>query len=218
MQVALSFGPPGAPIDPDVKAAVVQAGRILSRHGYEVTEHDPPSLADSALFDLLWTESDTLLWDTISAVGSPAMQRLFQSYLSASKRLDLRAFLKALAARTTFCRDWFQFLEKFTLVLAPASLRLPFGVREDVEGPSSIDEVLGAQIMLATVNFLGLPAACVPTGVNAAGVPLGVQIIGSRYREDLCLDAAQVIENDVGVLADRLWQRQKNPAPMRVNR
>ncbi len=27
-----------------------------------------------------------------------------------------------------------------------------------------------------------------------AGIPLGVQVIGSRYREDLCLDAAEVIE------------------------
>jgi amidase len=33
----------------------------------------------------------------------------------------------------------------------------------------------------------------VPTGL-ASGLPLGVHVIGSRYREDLCLDAAEVIE------------------------
>jgi amidase len=38
-----------------------------------------------------------------------------------------------------------------------------------------------------------VPAVAVPVG-RAGGVPLGVQIIGSRYREDLCLDAAEVIE------------------------
>ena len=42
-----------------------------------------------------------------------------------------------------------------------------------------------------------------PTGLHD-GVPLGVQIIGQRFREDLCLDAAQAIENAVGVLAQRL--------------
>lgn len=51
---------------------------------------------------------------------------------------------------------------------------------------------------MITVNLLGLPAAVVPTGL-ANGVPLGVQIIGSRYREDLCLDAAEAIEVQCGL-------------------
>jgi amidase len=43
------------------------------------------------------------------------------------------------------------------------------------------------------VPVLGLPAVSVPTGV-AGGLPMGVQIIGRRFREDMVLDAAQVIE------------------------
>jgi amidase len=50
-----------------------------------------------------------------------------------------------------------------------------------------------AQRLLVAVNLLGLPAVAVPVG-HTAGIPLGVQVIGSRYREDLCLDAAEVIE------------------------
>ena len=48
-------------------------------------------------------------------------------------------------------------------------------------------------------NLLGLPAACVPTGV-ANGFPTGAQIISDLFREDLCLDAAEVIEEAIGVL------------------
>jgi amidase len=40
---------------------------------------------------------------------------------------------------------------------------------------------------------LGFPAVAVPCALSD-GVPLGVQVIGGRYREDLCLDAAEVIE------------------------
>jgi Asp-tRNA(Asn)/Glu-tRNA(Gln) amidotransferase A subunit family amidase len=40
--------------------------------------------------------------------------------------------------------------------------------------------------------------AAVPTGPSN-GIPLGVQIIGSRYREDLCLDAAETIEAQCGL-------------------
>jgi amidase len=40
-----------------------------------------------------------------------------------------------------------------------------------------------------------------------AGNPVGVQLIGSRYREDICLDAAAAIEAKVGIMVKRLWER-----------
>jgi len=53
--------------------------------------------------------------------------------------------------------------------------------------------------LVTTVNLLGLPSVAVPVGVTD-GLPQGVQIIGPRYREDLCLEAAEAIEERVGVL------------------
>ena len=58
------------------------------------------------------------------------------------------------------------------------------------------------------MNLLGLPGAVAPTGLHGKA-PIGVQIVGRRYREDICLDAAQVIENSVGVLTERLWAREQ---------
>jgi amidase len=49
------------------------------------------------------------------------------------------------------------------------------------------------------VNALGLRAVALPVGM-ADGLPLAVQIIGPRYREDLCLAAAAAIEERLGVL------------------
>jgi amidase len=44
-------------------------------------------------------------------------------------------------------------------------------------------------------NLLGLPSACVPAGRDeATGLPIGVLLTGPRFREDLCLDAAEAIE------------------------
>ena len=60
------------------------------------------------------------------------------------------------------------------------------------------DSLRRIQRLLITVNLLGLPAAAVPTGLSN-GIPLGVQIITSRYREDLCLDAAEAIEAQCGL-------------------
>ena len=47
----------------------------------------------------------------------------------------------------------------------------------------------------------------VPAGL-VDGKPVGVQLIASRYRENLCLDAAAAIEARVGVLSKTLWARE----------
>jgi amidase len=52
--------------------------------------------------------------------------------------------------------------------------------------------------MAMAVNALGLPAIAVPVG-TADGLPLAVQVIGPAYREDLVLDAAQAIEDRLGI-------------------
>jgi Asp-tRNA(Asn)/Glu-tRNA(Gln) amidotransferase A subunit family amidase len=41
--------------------------------------------------------------------------------------------------------------------------------------------------------FLGLPCASVPTGLSR-GIPIGVQLVGARFRKDIYLDAAEAIE------------------------
>ena len=51
-----------------------------------------------------------------------------------------------------------------------------------------------------------LPAAAVPTGLYD-GIPMGVQIIGPRLREDLCLDAAESVERGTGILTQQLWSK-----------
>jgi amidase len=53
--------------------------------------------------------------------------------------------------------------------------------------------------MVVTCNLLGLPAAVVPVSV-VDGLPQAVQIIGPRYQEDACLDAAETIEAALGCI------------------
>ena len=68
-------------------------------------------------------------------------------------------------------------------------------------------EVMGKSIYSYAMNYMGLPAAIAQVDLND-GLPIGVQIIGRRFREDQCLDAAEAIEKVVGVMAEELWRRQ----------
>jgi amidase len=56
-------------------------------------------------------------------------------------------------------------------------------------------------------NYTGLPAGNIPANYND-GLPVGVQIVGPRFREDMILDALEEIESRVGVMAERLFARE----------
>jgi amidase len=57
---------------------------------------------------------------------------------------------------------------------------------------------MAAQWSMMAIPMLGFPALSVPTAV-VDGLPVGVRLLGRRFREDTILDAAEVIEarNDV---------------------
>ena len=62
----------------------------------------------------------------------------------------------------------------------------------------------------APAQILGLPAGNVPAGLGAfpeGPKPIGVQVLGQRWREDLVVDAMIAIEDRLGTLSGRLWAR-----------
>src|SRR2546430_11373831 len=129
----------------------------------------------------------------IRQYGGTDIARLLDFRLAAVPDVDLDGYLKALALRARHVRDWTLFMERYPLVVGPVSTEPPFEVGFDTTSAERHAEVSRAQRLLVAVNLLGFPAVSVPTGV-AGGLPLGVQVIAARYREDLCLDAAEVIE------------------------
>jgi amidase len=105
----------------------------------------------------------------------------------------------AYAERQALGREWGEWLAQKPLVLAPTYAAPPFEVGFDLIGPEAVNELLGGMRMNVPVNLLGLPAVAVGAGLEG-GLPQGVQVIGPRFREDLCLDAAQAIETALGTL------------------
>ncbi len=73
------------------------------------------------------------------------------------------------------------------------SLAPPFGEDEDVRSADGLDEIVRTLATCFALPLLGLPGISVPTGV-VDGLPTGVQLIAGHFREDLVLDAAEIIE------------------------
>ena len=83
-------------------------------------------------------------------------------------------------------------------------MRPTFGWDEDSHSFETLRDIFESAKYSIGVNYLSLPAGVVPIGF-AEGLPSGVQIIGRRFREDLILDAMEVIEQKVGILSHKLW-------------
>jgi amidase len=64
---------------------------------------------------------------------------------------------------------------------------------------AEVVEIMRGMRMAVAINALSLPAVALPVGV-ADGLPQSVQVIGPRFREDLCLDAAAAIEERAGII------------------
>ncbi len=206
IRVAMSLQPGETAPDPLVRQAVERAGEILAEAGYAVEEVAPPSFeACRRLWaELCFTDSHILMGEDMRQHGSNEVNAVHDSYLQARPPLDQAGYMRALAGRTARLREWVAFLEQYPICLLPVSQWLPMKANQDVDMIDRMDELLSAQAPLGAINMLGLPAAVVPTDVRST-LPLGVQLVANRFREDLCLDAAQVIEDAVGQPVRELW-------------
>jgi amidase len=192
-RVAMCLNPDGLNPVPEVVAAVADAGRRLRDAGWIVEEiSDTPSLREAA-------EIQTRLWlgdgyeaqlDMVEREGDPGALACLRGIRARVHPFDLS---KALTRRATLTRDWFAFLGKYPVLLMPVSGELPFPDHLDRKDEASFARVWHAQLTQIAIPFMGLPGLTVSTGL-VGRIPVGVQLVAGRYREDLCLAAGEAVE------------------------
>jgi amidase len=199
-RVALVPTPGGGSTDPDVAEGVRIAGRALEAAGYEVEEIEPPMLFETYFS---WTElmmtSLEVQKDLLRTVLGEGGQK-FLEYTDIGFPPSTAESLFAMhQLRYRVAKAWREFFATYPLIVGPTWTQPPFKHGYDIESPETAMNVVELFRFVLPANLLGLPAVCVPTGV-ANGLPTGAQVIGDNFREDLCLDAAEAIEQSVGVL------------------
>lgn len=199
IKVALFRGLDGIQADPDVVAAVGQAGRWLEDAGFVVEEIAPPHFHEACE---MWRQ---LVWDDlrraealIGSLGDAPLRSNMKFFLAYTPPLDRDGYLGLLARRLAVARAWSVFLERFPVLLMPVSWMPPAPVDEDLQTLERLRALTDAQGPLLSTALLGLPGLSVPTGL-VNGIPTGVQLVSNRFREDLCLLAGEVIEKSAGV-------------------
>jgi amidase len=195
-KVALCPRPDGMPVVPEVTAALLDAAKRLEDAGYIVEEvENTPGFRESSLLQLkLWLGDG---WAGFKAAaereGDPAALTVLGYEAETAEALPPDVIATTLARRNTIVRAWVQFLAEYPILLVPVSGELPFPDGLDQHGPAAWKRVLEAQLIQTGLPLMSLPGLVVSTGMVGT-VPVGVQLIGARYREDLLLEAGQAIE------------------------
>jgi amidase len=195
--------------DTKVISLVRTAADHLANAGYDVHEVELPDLDGTWKLwsDLIFTELTVLQEATMRQHGSADFITAIESMKGTSTVLDREGYMKAIARRTRVLRNWMLFLEEYPVILSPLSVRKTPSFNADLESPERGRSLFWNDLrFMSAINVLGLPAAVVPVGL-LGGTPIGVQLIASRYREDLCLKAAEAIEERSGTLVETLWAR-----------
>ncbi|HSL27420.1 MAG TPA: amidase [Acidimicrobiia bacterium] len=199
IRVALVVDPEGGGTADQVKDGVRKAADVLADSGYSVVEVEPPSIGTAAetLLTMLNTPDIRAVWQAKSSLLPGDTQRFLSAFYEVAGDPDPVTTLQSFMTRQSLLRAWGGFLETYPLIVAPVYTDIPFEVGTDLEAGRVAETIRGMRMTMA-VNALGLPAVAVPVGING-GLPQVVQVIGPRYREDLSLDAAEAIENSVGI-------------------
>lgn len=194
-RAALCLAPDGMAVQPAVQEALRDAARRLEKAGWTIEEADTPPLRRPAeLQAMLWlAESRRGLNRALREEDDPDASFVFAQMEALCPMPDLDALLDGLQARSGFVRQWMEFFERFPVAITPISGELPFRDQEDVESPEAFRRIIEAQLTQVGLPLMGLPGLAVATGLVGT-VPVGVQLLAARYREDLLLKAGAVIE------------------------
>lgn len=195
-KAALCVAPEGLDTHPLVENALREAAARLIDAGWKITETDcPPFREPARLQAQLWlAEMERAAKDAFAAEADPDAMHVFAEMQKLQPVPDLNGLLDALQARVGLVRDWQYFLAEHPVLICPISAEPPFPDLLDLD---DFPRVIEAQLTQVGLPLLGLPGMSVFTGFgesDAGRVPLGAQLIGARFREDILLDAAADIE------------------------
>lgn len=205
-------------IDSNIKGSLLNAVNVLKDIGVEIEEVSLPNIkyalpdyyiistselsTNMSRYDGIryghraesFADIDDLIIKSRSeAFGREVKRRIMLGTYSLSKGHADEYYKKALKVRTLIKNDFDKAFTKYHIILGPTTPKLPFKIGE-ITDPVTMYK---SDLFTVAVNLAGICALSMPCG-SANGLPVGIQIMGDRFKEINILKAAYALEMSLG--------------------
>jgi aspartyl-tRNA(Asn)/glutamyl-tRNA(Gln) amidotransferase subunit A len=181
-------------VDPEVDAAVRAAVSALEAHGARVSLADPGFGTPRAAFDRLWNAGAAQIVEGIPYDRRSLLDAGLAEAAAAGGRYSALEYLQALRERSELGIAMGAFHQTYDLLVTPTEPIVAFAAGVEVPEGSAERHWPSWTPFTYPFNMTHQPAATVPCGFSAAGLPIGVQIVGPRHADALVLSACAAIE------------------------
>ncbi|MFD9092547.1 amidase [Streptomyces collinus] len=180
-------------VRPGVAAAVRRAVAGLADLGAYVEEADPDFSDPVEAFHTLWFSGAARLTQDFSPNRRRLLDPGLREICAQGARLGALDYLAAVDVRMDLGRRMGRFHERYDLLVTPTLPVTAFEAGREVPAGSGLRRWTGWTPFTYPFNMTQQPAATVPVGVDDDGLPVGLQVVAARHRDDLVLRASHAL-------------------------
>jgi aspartyl-tRNA(Asn)/glutamyl-tRNA(Gln) amidotransferase subunit A len=181
-------------VDPEVAAACDRAVRRLSELGAIVEAVDPGIEDPLEITCGLWFVGAWTLWNTLTAAQQTLTDPDFAAEARLGSQFSVLEVQQLHLRRGALGAHLRQFMERFDLLVTPTVAVPAFDARPPGQGEMTPAALLAWTPFSYPFNLTQQPACTIPCGLTAAGLPIGLQIVGPMFGDALVLRAARAFE------------------------
>ena len=123
--------------------------------------------------------------------GSEVKRRIMLGTYALSAGYYDAYYIRAQKVRTLIKQDFERAFEQVDVIVAPVSPTTAFKIGEKADDPI---QMYLADVFTLSLNLAGNCAVCVPCGKDSAGLPIGMQVMGPMFGEEIALRTAHVYQ------------------------
>ncbi len=123
--------------------------------------------------------------------GKEVKRRIMLGTFSLSSGYYDAYYLKALKGRTLIIEDFKKAFSKVDVIITPTTTTTAYNLGEMINDPL---QMYMSDILTISANLAGIPGISIPAGLDREGLPIGLQIMGSHFREKKIFGLAAIIE------------------------
>ncbi|OON76990.1 amidase [Streptomyces tsukubensis] len=180
-------------VRPSVASAVRSAVQRLAGLGAYVEEADPDFTDPVKAFHTLWFSGAARVTEHLSPGRRALLDPGLREICAEGARTSALDYLAAVDVRAELGRRMGRFHTSYDLLVTPTLPLTAFEAGVEVPGTSGHRRWTGWTPFTYPFNLTQQPAATVPCGVDADGLPVGVQIVAARHADALVLRAAHAL-------------------------